>query len=248
MEIWRHEKCRRLTTSAINMVRKSHIWGERNISDAPRAGPGSIAEPSLPQYALFLVQFTLDYVKKLLLLARRGAIAWCRLRLRVLVATSHRFMALLLQLANLCLLSTLASNHHLGLKRAGTTTLVVWRQLQNCQGVLGSCPQQKLLRVVSQACEACLAGIYLHKLGKELKLWQLLGKVLLLKISWWLSELWLGHQMWRMDLLRSIQIRILDKIIAHLIFPYQVIWWRCNSVNGYRFNNPRESGSIGATD
>ena len=248
MKIWWRGICRRLASSAINLVRKSRIWGQRSISDAPRAGPSPIAEPSLPQYALFLVQFTLDYVKKLLLLARRWAFAWCRLRLRQLLPTSHRLLALLLQLANLCLLGTHASlHHHLRRKRAGTPTLAVRRQLHDCLGVCWAWHQQKLLlRVVSQACEACLAGIYLHKLGKQLEMWQLLGEGLLLKGSWWISELWLGHQMRRIDLLRSIQI--LDKIISHLICHHQLIWWRCIYVNGYRFNNPRESGSIATTD
>lgn len=176
MENWWRGKWRWLATTAINVVRKSRIRSQRKISDAPRARPGSIAEPSLPQYALFLVQFTLDYVKKLLLLARRRAFAWCRLRLRQLLPTSYRLLALLLQLANLCLLGTNASLHHLGRKRAATPTLAVRRQLQHCLGVCWAWPQEKLLlRVVKKACEACLAGIYLHKLGKQLEMWQLLG-------------------------------------------------------------------------
>ena len=70
MEILWRGTSRRLAVSARNLVRKSHLRGNRKISDAPRAGPGSIAEPSLPQDALLLVKLILDYIEKLLLPAR----------------------------------------------------------------------------------------------------------------------------------------------------------------------------------
>lgn len=180
------------------------------------------------------------------MLARRLADACFLLRLQLLLATSHHIMALLVvYLGNLFLLSTQASLNYL---RA-----VILQLLHHCRGVWGQWPRQKLRRVCTshqQALQAFLPRIYLHELGYQLKLWLLLGVVLLLllKSAWWLIYLCLWLSVRRTYLLTWTRIGVWDKMMARLIFHHQRIWWRWKSLNSFRFNNPWESGAIATTD